>query len=79
MSLFFRSSRQIQAVGLARRGLQIAESRYENGVGTQIEIIDGQLTLQRAEAELARVKRDLAVTLVQLELSAGILGEEDKL
>ena len=74
-----RKRAQIQAVGLARRGLQIAESRYENGVGTQIEVIDGQLTLQRAEAELARVKRDLAVTLVQLELSAGILGEEDKL
>ena len=74
-----RKRAQIQAVGLARRGLQIAESRYENGVGTQIEVIDGQLTLQRAEAELARAKRDLAVTLVQLELSAGILGEEDKL
>ena len=73
-----RKSAQIQAVGLARRGLQIAESRYENGVGTQIEVIDGQLTLQRAEAELARAKRDLAVALVQLELSAGILGEEDK-
>lgn len=73
-----RKSAQIQAVGLARRGLQIAESRYENGVGTQIEVIDGQLTLQRAEAELARAKRDLAVALVQLELNAGILGEEDK-
>ncbi len=73
-----RKNAQIQAVGLARRGLQIAESRYENGVGTQIEVIDGQVTLQRAEAELARAKRDLAVTLVQLELSAGILGEEDK-
>ena len=73
-----RKSAQIQAVDLARRGLQIAESRYENGVGTQIEVIDGQLTLQRAESELARAKRDLAVTLVHLELSVGILGEEDK-
>ena len=73
-----RKSAQIQAVGLAHQGLEIAESRYENGVGTQIEVIDGQLTLQRAEAELARAKRDLAVALVHLELSAGILGEEDK-
>ena len=71
-----RKSAQIQALDLARRGLQIAESRYENGVGTQIEVIDGQLTLQRAEAELARAKRDLAVTLVHLELSMGILGED---
>jgi len=79
---FPRSSRkksaQIQAVDLARRGLEIAESRYENGVGTQIEVIDGQLSLQRAEAELARAKRDLAVALVHLELSAGILGEEEQ-
>lgn len=73
-----KKSAQIQAVDLARRGLEIAESRYENGVGTQIEVIDGQLTLQRAEAELARTKRDLAVALVHLELSAGTLGEEDK-
>lgn len=73
-----RKSAQIQAVDLARRGLEIAESRYANGVGTQIEIIDGQLTLQRTEAELARTKRDLAVALVHLELNAGILGEENK-
>ena len=73
-----KKSAQIQAVDLARRGLKIAESRYENGVGTQIEVIDGQLTLQRAEAELARAKRDIAVALVHLELSVGILGEEDK-
>jgi len=73
-----RKSAQIQAADLARRGLEIAESRYENGVGTQLEVVDGQLTLQRAEAELARTKRDLAVALVHLELSVGILGEEDK-
>lgn len=75
LELLARKRAQQQAVDLARQGMKIAESRYENGVGTQLEVIDGQLTLQRAEAELARARRDLAVALVQLERSAGILGE----
>lgn len=75
LELLERKRAQMQAVDLARQGLKIAESRYENGVGTQLEVIDGQLTLRRAEAELARVKRDFAVALVHLERGAGILGE----
>lgn len=70
-----RNGAQIQAVDLARQGMIIAESRYNSGVGTQLEIIDGQLTLQRAEAELARAQRDVAVALLYLELSTGMLGE----
>ena len=75
LEILERKRVQLQAVDLARQGMKIAESRYENGVGTQLEVIDGQLTLRRAEAELARVKRDFAVALVQLERGAGILGE----
>ena len=75
LEILARKRAQMQAVDLARQGMKIAESRYENGVGTQLEVIDGQLTLRRAEAELARVKRDFAVALVQLERGAGILGE----
>lgn len=75
LEILARKRAQMQAVDLARQGMEIAESRYENGVGTQLEVIDGQLTLRRAEAELARVKRDFAVALVQLERGAGILGE----
>ena len=75
LEILERKRVQMQAVDLARQGMKIAESRYENGVGTQLEVIDGQLTLRRAEAELARVKRDFAVALVQLERGAGILGE----
>ena len=75
LEILARKRAQMQAVDLARQGLKIAESRYENGVGTQLEVIDGQLTLRRAEAELARAKRDFAVALVHLERGAGILGE----
>ena len=70
-----RKTAQSQTVALSRKGLRIAESRYENGVGTQLEVIDAQLTLRRAEAELALARRDLAVALVHLEYQVGILGE----
>jgi len=70
-----RKKAQSQSVELARQGMKIAESRYEGGVGTQLEVIDGQLTLQRAEAELARAKRDFSVALIYLERNTGILGE----
>lgn len=73
-----RKTAQEQTVALAQKGLRIAESRYENGVGTQLEIVDAQLTLQRAEAELAMARRDLAVALVRLEYQVGILGEHSK-
>ena len=62
-------------VGQAARGLEIAESRYGSGAGTQLEILDAQLTLVEAETELAKARRDRAVSIVKLELSVGVLGE----
>jgi len=59
----------------ATRGLGVAESRYNSGVGTQLEILDAQLTLLEAETELATAGRDRAAAIVAVELSAGILGE----
>ncbi|MDA0710160.1 MAG: TolC family protein [bacterium] len=61
---------------LALRGLKIAETRYLDGIGTQLEVIDGQLTVQRAEASLARARHDVAVAIVMLERSMGILGND---
>lgn len=63
------------AVTQARQGLQIAESRYTNGAGTQLEVLDAQLVLSQAESEYARGQRDLAVALVGLEQAVGVLGE----
>jgi outer membrane protein len=70
-----RKEAQMQTVNLAQKGLKIAETRYSNGIGTQLEIIDGQLTVQRAETELVQAKRDVAIAIVRLEHSMGILGE----
>ncbi|MFT5368285.1 MAG: outer membrane protein [Candidatus Latescibacterota bacterium] len=71
-----RKTAQEQTIGLAQKGLRIAETRYDNGIGTQLEVIDGQLTVQRAEAELAQAKRDVAIAIVRLEHRMGILGED---
>lgn len=70
-----RQIAQKQTIDLAQKGLKIAETRYNNGIGTQLEIVDAQLTLQRAEAALVQAKHDVAVAIVHLEYSLGILGE----
>ncbi len=62
-------------VAQAERGLEIAESRYANGVGTQLEVLDAQLALIQAETEYSQSLRDRAVALVALELASGTIGE----
>lgn len=42
-------SAQGQAVEMARRGLAIAQVRYENGVGTQLELFEAEVALTAAE------------------------------
>jgi len=53
------------ALGQAETGLGLATSRYARGAGTQLEIVDAQLTLTQAQA----------VALVQLETAVGVIGE----
>jgi outer membrane protein TolC len=63
------------AVQQAEKGLQIAESRYGRGVGTQLEILDAQLRLVQSQTENATARRDRALALMRLEWAVGILGE----
>lgn len=53
---------QEETVGQAERGLDIANLRYESGVGTQLEVLDAQLelTTARINAETARHDRLMA-------------------
>lgn len=53
---------QEETVGQAQRGLDIANLRYESGVGTQLEVMDAQLelTTARINAETARHDRLMA-------------------
>lgn len=70
-----RMEAQGEVVGQAEKGLQVAESRYASGVGTQLEILDAQLSLVQVRTELVTARRDRALALVVLERSVGVLGE----
>jgi outer membrane protein len=64
-------SAQGNAVELARRGLEIANVRFENGVGTQLEVSDARLQLQLAENNKATAFYDLAVSYARLMRALG--------
>ncbi len=66
-----RLSAQGDAVELARRGLSIAGVRYENGVGTQLEVSDARLALAEAEINGAMAFHDLAVSYAALMRALG--------
>lgn len=66
-----RLSAQGDAVELARRGLSIASVRYENGVGTQLEVSDARLALAKSEINRAVALHDLAVSYAALMRAMG--------
>jgi outer membrane protein len=66
-----RLSAQGDAVELARRGLAIANVRFESGVGTQLEVADARLSLSQAEINRAVAFHDLAVNYAALLRSLG--------
>jgi outer membrane protein len=66
-----RLSTQGDAVELAHRGLDIANVRFQNGVGTQLEVADARLSLSQAEINRAVAFHDLAVGYAALLRSLG--------
>ena len=52
----------------------MAQSRYINGIGTQLELLDAQLMMRQSEADLARAQHDKAVALVKIEQASGMLS-----
>jgi len=63
------------AVLQAEQGLRMAESRYANGAGTLLEVLDAQLALIQTRTENAMARRDRGLALMRLERSVGVLGE----
>lgn len=59
----------------AEKNLWFAESRYSSGVGTQLEVLDAQVTLAEAQTTYATTRHDRALALVELERAVGVLGE----
>lgn len=70
-----RLDAQARATALTAEGLRAAEAQYAEGLATQLEVTDAQLSLLRAETEFARAKRDRSVAIVTLEQAIGVLGE----
>lgn len=54
-------------VELAQEGLRLAELRFQEGVGTQSEVLDAELALTNAESNLISALRDFAVATAALE------------
>ncbi|NLI15568.1 MAG: TolC family protein [candidate division Zixibacteria bacterium] len=67
---------QGQVVEMARRGLDIAKVRYENGVGTQLEMFDAEVALTSAETIRIQAFYNLVTGYASLKKA---LGEEDLL
>lgn len=66
-----RIEAQRWAVKLAREGLKIAEVRYQNGIGTQLEVIDSQLALITAQTNQVQAYHDFLIAEAQLKKAVG--------
>ena len=69
-----RMTMQEESVKQAEKGLEIAESRYKTGAGTQLEVLNAQLVLVQSHTGIALARRDRALSLIFLERAVGTLG-----
>lgn len=58
-------------VEFAREGQRLALLRFQEGVGTQVEILDAELALTGAESSLIRALRDYSVAYASIERATG--------
>ena len=64
------------AVAQATEAQRLVQKRYENGVGTLIEVLSAQAQLDKARAELVAARYDLAVNRAELKRAVGVLSAE---
>lgn len=60
-----------ETVDQAQRGLEIAQVRFENGVGIQLELLDAQVALTTARVNRIAALHDLAVAVSNLRKAVG--------
>ena len=65
-------------VELAREGRRLAELRFQEGVGTQVEVLDAELALTNAESTLVQALRNYAVAQAALQRAIGKGGEDEE-
>jgi outer membrane protein len=63
---------QQKTIEQAKESLRLAESRYKNGVGTNLEVLDAKVALTRAETNFAQAEYNYLIAQAQLEKVTGI-------
>jgi len=58
----------------AERNEEVAVGRYQEGVGTIVDLLNAQTTLATARSQLAQARWAWTTALAQLARNAGILG-----
>jgi outer membrane protein len=69
------AARQI-ALEQAAEAQRLVKKRYENGVGTLIELLAAQAQLDKARADIVAAQYELAVNRAELKRAAGMLAAE---
>ncbi|MDI6784888.1 MAG: TolC family protein [bacterium] len=62
---------QQKTIEQARESLRLAESRYKNGVGTHLEVLDAEVALTRTETNYAQALFNYLVAQAQVEKVTG--------
>ena len=60
-----------ETVGQAERGVEIAQVRFKNGIGIQLELLDAQVALITARVNRITALHDLAVAASDLRRAVG--------
>jgi hypothetical protein len=61
-----------KAADSACENYDIADARYKNGLGTNIELLDAETALTKAQLDLLSVKFDIEIAKAQIAKAAGI-------
>ena len=67
---------QRRTIEQAERGLRIGEVRYENGIATQLEVLDAQLALTQARTNHLRALYEYSIARVNLRRATGSMRSE---
>ncbi len=72
------ASARRRAVNQAQRGYEIAENRYENGVGSQLEVTEAELQVREAELNYALSVADYLNTKADFDMAIGMVPMIDE-
>lgn len=72
------ASARKRAVDQAQRGYEIADNRYENGVGSQLEVTEAELQVREAELNYALSVADYLNTKADFDMAIGMVPMIDE-